>query len=77
MGEWWPLYSDLRSHSCSNQNISIRSLIGVPLGGTILAASEGNYLGLILFSGLAYLIALVSFVVVRLMSVGVKVAEKF
>jgi hypothetical protein len=52
-------------------------LIGVPLGGQILQVAEGDYLGLILFAGLAYAIALVGFVVVRLMGGKESGTKKF
>ena len=47
------------------------------MGGQILQAADGNYLGLIVFAGLAYAVALSSFVAVRIMSVGVRGTKKF
>lgn len=53
------------------------ALLGVPLGGQILGAMGGDYTGLIVFSGMAYAVALISFITVRVMKVGFKVAQKF
>jgi hypothetical protein len=52
-------------------------LIGVPLGGQILQAANGEYLGLMIFAGLSYAIALGSFVAVRMMSVRGSDTKKF
>ncbi|CAG9954372.1 unnamed protein product [Clonostachys rosea f. rosea IK726] len=56
---------------------SIGSLIGVPLGGQILEAANGDYMGLIIFSGAAYVVAFASLTTVRIMSVGAKGSTKF
>lgn len=56
---------------------ALRSLIGVPLGGQILEAANGDYMGLIIFSGAAYVVAFASLTTVRIMSVGAKGSTKF
>ncbi|CAG9976146.1 unnamed protein product, partial [Clonostachys byssicola] len=56
---------------------SIGSLIGVPLGGQILEAAKGDYMGLIIFSGAAYVVAFGSLTAVRIMSAGAKGSTKF
>ncbi|KAJ9149916.1 MFS transporter, MCP family, solute carrier family 16 (Monocarboxylic acid transporters), member 10 [Pleurostoma richardsiae] len=56
---------------------SIGSLIGVPLGGRILESSNGEYSGLIMFAGSAYVVALLCFIAVRIMGIGVSPIKKF
>ncbi|KAH8894019.1 MFS monocarboxylate transporter [Thozetella sp. PMI_491] len=56
---------------------SIGSLIGVPMGGQILQASQGDYANLILLAGLSYTVALCCFVSVRVMSVGFRLTKRF
>ncbi|KAH7131123.1 MFS transporter, MCP family, solute carrier family 16, member 10 [Dactylonectria macrodidyma] len=56
---------------------SFGSLIGIPLGGRILQAADNSYLGLIIFVGLAYTIALGCFVAVRVISVGFVSRKRF
>jgi predicted MFS family arabinose efflux permease len=44
---------------------SFGALVGVPIGGAIVDASGGGYLGLVVFSGGCYVLALGAFVVAR------------
>lgn len=50
--------------------VSIACLISVPIGGNILTACGGKYWGLVLFTGLAYIMALGSFLIARWAQVG-------
>lgn len=52
--------------------VSFACLVGIPIGGNILAACGGDYWGLIVFTGLLYLLSLVFFVSAKVYSVGWK-----
>ncbi|TLS22480.1 uncharacterized protein PpBr36_09705, partial [Pyricularia pennisetigena] len=52
--------------------VSFACLVGIPIGGNILAACGGDYWGLIVFTGLLYLLSLVFFVAAKVYSVGWK-----
>lgn len=54
-----------------------RSLLGIPISGQLLEATGGEFYGLIVFAGLAYAVALVSLVTVRIMGAGWRMSEKF
>ncbi|KAL6922474.1 hypothetical protein FSHL1_006437 [Fusarium sambucinum] len=45
--------------------VSFGTLIGIPIGGAILSADNGSYQGLIIFSGLAYVLSLVAYIFCR------------
>lgn len=44
---------------------SIGALIGVPIGGAIVDASDGGYTNLVIFSGVFYVLALAGFLAAR------------
>jgi len=50
--------------------VSFGTLTGIPVAGEVLAADNGSYVGLILFSAGAYIAAVAVFMIVRVMSVG-------
>lgn len=50
--------------------VSFGTLTGVPIAGAILAACDGHYWGVAIFTGLCYLCALACFGAVRVMKVG-------
>lgn len=54
--------------------MSLGALVGSPVGGALVAADDGNYLGLQLFCGLSLLAATCTFVVVRFLLVGSKLS---
>lgn len=56
---------------------SFGSLLGIPVAGTILSGTNNNYLGLIVFGGVSYAVALVGFITVRIQSVGWRIRVKF
>ncbi|KAI5294715.1 hypothetical protein KEM52_003376 [Ascosphaera acerosa] len=50
--------------------VSFAVLTGIPIGGQIISACDGKYWGLIVFTGLCYVMAVVMFVVAKLMHCG-------
>ena len=50
--------------------IGIGTLVGIPIGGEILARAGGNYAGLIVFGGVCYTVGLMFFVWARVRAVG-------
>lgn len=50
--------------------VSIGALVAIPIAGAILKVQHGNYSGVILFCGLAYVVAFVLFVLARGMCTG-------
>lgn len=54
--------------------MSLGALVGSPVGGALVAADDGNYLGLQLFCGLSLLASTCTFVVVRFLLVGSKLS---
>lgn len=52
---------------------SFGTLTGVPIAGQVLAASHGSYMGLIIFAGLSYSVALICFILSRAYRVGFKI----
>ncbi|KAI9926567.1 hypothetical protein ASPWEDRAFT_187265 [Aspergillus wentii DTO 134E9] len=57
--------------------VSIGALVAVPIAGAILQSQDGDYWGVILFCGLAYVVSFVLFCLVRGMSSGWGVMHKF
>lgn len=57
--------------------VSIGALVAVPIAGAILRAQNGNYQGVILFVGLAYVLAFVLFVLARGMCTGWRLKRAF
>lgn len=57
--------------------VSIGALAAVPIAGAILRAQNGNYQGIILFVGLAYVLAFVLFVLARGMCTGWRLKRAF
>jgi predicted MFS family arabinose efflux permease len=55
---------------------AIGALIGSPIGGAIVAAQGGEYLGLQLFCGIAMLVAAGIYVVARYVQVGLELKKK-
>jgi len=53
--------------------VSLGTLTGVPIAGQILSSSSGSYTGLMLFAGIAYIAALICFVISRAARVGMEV----
>ncbi|KAJ0161567.1 Riboflavin transporter MCH5 [Colletotrichum tanaceti] len=49
-----------RYYSTTYTVVSIACLIGIPIGGEIVTATGGRYWGLIVFTGLVYMLALVA-----------------
>ncbi|KAJ9493658.1 hypothetical protein LTR96_011015 [Exophiala xenobiotica] len=56
---------------------SFGALLGVPIAGGILTATNDDYTWIIVFGGLMYVIVLVAFLAVRVMAVGWKLKVKF
>ncbi|KAF5136778.1 MFS transporter asaE [Metarhizium anisopliae] len=54
--------------------MSLGALVGSPVGGALVAADDGNYLGQQLFCGLSLLASTCTFVVVRFLLVGSKLS---
>lgn len=50
----------------------MRCLTGIPIAGEILARNEGDYWGLIVFTGLSYAAGLICFTTARILKVGWK-----
>jgi len=50
--------------------VGIGTLVGIPIGGEILARGGGNYIGLIAFGGACYAIGLCFFIWARIRAVG-------
>ncbi|KAI9836718.1 MAG: hypothetical protein M1837_003267 [Sclerophora amabilis] len=57
--------------------VSIGTLTGLPIAGQILAVNGGAYWGLIVFTGICYAGALVTFVAARVLAVGWKLQAKY
>ncbi|KAL1304531.1 hypothetical protein AAFC00_003513 [Neodothiora populina] len=57
--------------------VSFGTLTGLPIGGAVLAACDGSYWGLVLFTGLCYLISFFAFSIVRLSKVGWKLTRVY
>ncbi|KAI0911439.1 major facilitator superfamily domain-containing protein [Ustulina deusta] len=56
---------------------SFGALVGIPIAGAILELNNGAYHGLIIFTGVLYLAALVAFIVARGLSCGWRLAVLF
>ncbi|KAI9761301.1 MAG: Histidine kinase [Chaenotheca gracillima] len=52
--------------------VSVGTLTGIPIAGQILARNNGEYWGLIVFTGACYSAALIAFMAVRILAVGWK-----
>ncbi|KAL8731976.1 MAG: hypothetical protein Q9166_003108 [cf. Caloplaca sp. 2 TL-2023] len=50
--------------------VSVGCLTGIPIAGEILALNEGDYWGLIIFTGISYAAALICFTIARILRVG-------
>ncbi|THV94191.1 putative MFS monocarboxylate transporter [Aureobasidium pullulans] len=50
--------------------VSIACLIGIPIGGSIISACDGDYWTLIVFTGILYVLSFVMFLVAKSASVG-------
>lgn len=50
--------------------VSIGCLTGIPIAGQILSVDQGDYRGLIIFTGMSYTGGLICFVVARILNVG-------
>lgn len=57
--------------------VSVACLIGIPIGGAIIKACDGEYWGLILFTGVLYALSLVAMIVAKVMSTGWNPLAKF
>lgn len=57
--------------------VSIGSLTGIPIAGSILTICDGNYWGLITFTGCCYAAGLISFVWARVLQVGWKISAVY
>jgi hypothetical protein len=52
-------------------------LTGIPIAGALIQACGGSYYGVVIFTGLSYIIALLSFVAARVLKVGWKIRVLF
>ncbi|GAM91606.1 hypothetical protein ANO11243_096580 [Dothideomycetidae sp. 11243] len=52
--------------------VSLATLTGIPIGGSIVQACNGEYWGLALFTGVCYVASFVAFGLVRILKVGWK-----
>ncbi|KAI5274615.1 MFS general substrate transporter [Aureobasidium subglaciale] len=59
-----------RYYSTCYTLVSLGTLTGLPIAGTLLEACNGEYWGLVLFTGLCYIISYVAFSWVRVMKQG-------
>jgi MFS family permease len=50
--------------------VSIACLIGIPIGGSIISACNGDYWALIVFTGILYILSFIMFLVAKSASVG-------
>ena len=50
--------------------VAFGTLTGLPIAGQILAAAGGDYWGLIVFAGLAYVAAMLCLITARVLVVG-------
>ncbi|KAI0124763.1 major facilitator superfamily domain-containing protein [Xylariales sp. AK1849] len=66
-----------RYYSTCYTVVSAACLIGIPIGGNIVAATGGSYLGLIVLTGITEALALVTFLAAKGVSVGWKPWTKF
>ncbi|CAK7240259.1 MAG: hypothetical protein STHCBS139747_001697 [Sporothrix thermara] len=68
-----------RYYSTAMMVASFGTLSSVPIGGAILGdgMSKGGWMGLIIFSGLSYAIALICYIAARIMAVGWSLRAKF
>ncbi|KAI4263074.1 MAG: hypothetical protein L6R42_001768 [Xanthoria sp. 1 TBL-2021] len=57
--------------------VSIGCLTGIPIAGEILARNEGDYWGLIVFTGLSYAAGLICFTTARILKVGWKLTAVY
>lgn len=57
--------------------VAFGTLTGLPIAGAILTANDGKYYGLIIFCGLSYAAALVSFITSRVLAVGWKLSTVY
>ncbi|KAK1768799.1 riboflavin transporter MCH5 [Phialemonium atrogriseum] len=57
--------------------VSIACLIGIPIGGKILNANDGEYWGLIVTTGVIYCVSLVAFIAAKVAAVGWRPWAKF
>lgn len=47
-----------------------RCLTGIPIAGEILSVNDGDYWGLIVFTGICYALGLICFTAARVLKVG-------
>ncbi|GKT92575.1 riboflavin transporter MCH5 [Colletotrichum tofieldiae] len=59
-----------RYYSTTYTVVSIACLIGIPIGGEIVTATGGRYWGLIVFTGLVYVLAFVALMAAKIVCVG-------
>ncbi|OBR08756.1 major facilitator superfamily transporter [Colletotrichum higginsianum IMI 349063] len=59
-----------RYYSTTYTVVSIACLIGIPIGGEIVTATGGRYWGLIVFTGLVYMLALAAMMAAKAVCVG-------
>ena len=60
-----------RSATCYTV-VSLACLVGIPIAGNILASNDGNYWGLILFTGMAYVGSFAALLAAKISAVGWK-----
>ncbi|KAI0006526.1 major facilitator superfamily domain-containing protein [Xylariaceae sp. FL0662B] len=56
---------------------SFGTLTSVPIGGALLGIGDNGWLGLMLFSGLSYVVALGCYISVRILAVGMRIKAVF
>ncbi|KAK1978756.1 major facilitator superfamily domain-containing protein [Colletotrichum cereale] len=56
---------------------SIGSLVGIPIGGEVLTATQGEYWGMILLTGLVYAVSLLTLCAAKAVCVGPKIWARF
>ncbi|KAK1446075.1 major facilitator superfamily transporter [Colletotrichum melonis] len=59
-----------RYYSTTYTAVSVACLIGIPIGGEIVTATGGQYWGLIIFTGLVYVLALAALMAAKFVCVG-------
>jgi MFS family permease len=57
--------------------VSFGTLTGIPIAGALIQACGGSYYGVVIFTGLSYIIALLSFVAARVLKAGWKIRVLF
>lgn len=72
IGRLCPTESYGRYYATCFTVVSVACLIGIPIGGAIISACNGDYWGLIVMSGIVYMSSLVMFVIAKGSLVGWK-----